>query len=184
LERGEGPYDAIVLMGPPGSGKSFLGNDLSRRGITSFVELEPILRQRFGTGEAFRARIREAGALLVRSYREQLARSALPVAFESTGVSDRAILEELMRDHRVGLARVKTARAICVARVVSRPAGANINETADRELVGRLYDRWTREIAPTYRFDLEVDGTDVEAAALSLRAFLEKGWRPSGPRTP
>jgi hypothetical protein len=171
-------------MGPPGSGKSFLGKRLSERKIASFVELEPVLRLRFGTGEAFRARIREAGAFLVRSYREQLARSALPVAFESTGVSDRAILEELMRDHRVGLARVKTARAICVERVVSRPAGANINETADRELVGRFYDLWSEKIAPAWRFDLEVDGTDVEAAAASLRAFLETEGPASGSRTP
>jgi hypothetical protein len=161
-------------MGPPGSGKSFLGNYLAERAIASYVELEPVLRQRFGTGDAFRARISEVGAFLMRSYLEQLAAAALPVAFESTGVSDRPILEQLMRDYRVAYVWVNASRAICMERVVSRATGANVSETADRELVGRFYDLWHRKVAPTFRFDLEVDGTNVEGATNSLRAFLDK----------
>ncbi|MBI1818615.1 MAG: hypothetical protein HYR72_26820 [Deltaproteobacteria bacterium] len=160
-------------MGPPGSGKSFLGRYLSQQAIMSYVELEPILRKRFGTGEEFRAQIQEVGAFLVRSYRDQLARSVLPVAIESTGVSDRPIVERLMRDHRVAIVRVKADRAVCVDRVVSRPSGKNISETADREVVGRFYDLWLEKVAPTFSFDLEVDGTDAEAAANSIRAFLD-----------
>jgi hypothetical protein len=131
-------FDAIILMGPPGSGKSFLGRHLSRHAIASYVELEPVLRQTFGTGEVFRARIHEVGAFLMRSYREQLSRATLPVAFESTGVSDRIILEQLMRDHRVAVARVRADRSVCMDRVVSRPIGTNISETTDRDLGRRL----------------------------------------------
>jgi hypothetical protein len=105
--------------------------------------------------------------------RDQLARSVLPVAFESTGVSDRTILHRLMRDHRLAVVRVKADRAVCVDRVVSRPSGKNISETADRDVVGRFYDLWLEKVAPTFRFDLDVDGTDVEAAANSIRTFLD-----------
>ena len=38
-------YEAIVLMGPPGSGKSFLGNHLASQGMVSYLELEPFLRR-------------------------------------------------------------------------------------------------------------------------------------------
>jgi adenylate kinase family enzyme len=166
------PCDAVVLLGPPGSGKSFLGNRLAECAIASYVEVEPILRERFGAGAAFQARIREAGAFIVDFYREQLACAARPVAFESTGVVDRPLLQRLARDHSVAFVRVNAPRATCVERVVSRPSGANIASTTDRELVGRFWDRWNREIAPAFDFDLEVDGTDVEAATTSLRAFL------------
>lgn len=59
-----GRFDAIVLMGPPGSGKSHLGRVLQERGIGSYRELEPLLRETFGSGREFNARIREAGAFV------------------------------------------------------------------------------------------------------------------------
>jgi hypothetical protein len=160
-------------MGPPGCGKSFLGNRLARQGIASYLELEPILRERFGTGDEFRARILEVGAFLVRSYRDQLARSVLPVAFESTGITDRPILEQLMRRHRVSLVRVQVDRSVCVDRVISRPREKNISASTDRDLIGRFVDLWVEKVAPTYRFDLEVDGADADAAADAIRAFLD-----------
>lgn len=167
-----GVCEAILLMGPPGSGKSFLGSYLDSQGIASYVELEPALREEFGQGEEFRARIQEVGAFLVRSYRDQLARSTLPVAIESTGLADRPILEQLMREHRVAIAHVKVDRSVCVERVVSRPAGKNISQSTDRDLVGRFYDMWMKTLRPSYDFDLEVDGADLHAAAATIRDFL------------
>jgi hypothetical protein len=165
-------FDAVLLLGPAGSGKSFLGRRLNEREVASYVELEPILRARFGTGEAFRARLREVGAFMLGSYREQLRSSALPVAIESAGVMDRSIVELLLREHRVATVLVRTPRHVCAERVVARPAGGNISATADRELVGRFYDIWFAKVAPSYRFDLEVDGADADAAVEAIRAFL------------
>ena len=46
--------DALILSGPPGLGKSFLGNRLAREGIAEYQQVEPALclerllsRQRF-----------------------------------------------------------------------------------------------------------------------------------------
>ena len=64
-------YDALVLTGPPGSEKSFLGRCLLRQAIVSYVELEPIPQERFGSGEQVRAQIRGFGAFVVRSCRDQ-----------------------------------------------------------------------------------------------------------------
>jgi predicted ATPase len=41
--------DVLLLMGPPGSGKSYLGNQLNARGVISYTELEPMLMETFGT---------------------------------------------------------------------------------------------------------------------------------------
>ena len=56
--------DVIVLMGPPGSGKSFLCNELNARGIASYRELEPLIRKRFGDEDEMKERLREVGAFV------------------------------------------------------------------------------------------------------------------------
>ena len=159
-------------MGPPGSDKSFLGTRLARDGVVSYLELEPLLREMFGAEDAFLANKRGALEFIVRSYRDQLAASERPVAIETTGVSDRPILEQLARERQIAIAHVKADRDVCVDRVVSRPVGRNISATTDRERVGRFWDLWHERIAPTYRFDLVLDGQDVEAATAAVRRFL------------
>lgn len=134
--------------------------------------MEPILRERFGSGDAFQARLEEAGAFLAAAYRDQLAGSRLPVALESTGVMDRALLDALAREHRLARVRVRTARALCIERVVSRSGDENIARSTDHGRVGRFHDLWLERIAPSYSFDLEVDGADAAAAADAILAFL------------
>ena len=41
-------YDVIVVMEPPGTDKSFLGNQPNVRGVASYQELEPLLRTEAG----------------------------------------------------------------------------------------------------------------------------------------
>lgn len=118
-------YDVITLMGPPGSGKSFLGKRLRESGVASYQELEPLLRDKFGSGEAFQARIREAGTYVWESYREQLRESELTVTIESAGVLDRPILENMQRHYRVAFVHVRTDRSVCIDRVAGRAADAN-----------------------------------------------------------
>jgi hypothetical protein len=133
--------------------------------------MEPILAERFGRGETFEARLAEVGAFLWRSYLE-LATSALPVAFESTGVSDRSLLDALCRSRRVAFVRVETPRGTCVERVLDRGASRNVSSADDPERVGRFYDLWCERVAPTLRFDATVDGTDVASAARTIREML------------
>jgi dephospho-CoA kinase len=165
-------YDAIVLMGPPGSGKSFLGRRLHQRGVVSYRELEPLLRERFGRGPDFESRLREVAVFIWGSYREQLSKSALPVAFESAGVADRPLLERLQSEYRVGLVLVRADRSLCVDRVIARPPGKNISHTTDRDALARHYDLWREKIQPSYDFVLTVDGGDAESAVTAIRDLL------------
>ena len=143
-------------MGPPGSGKSFLGCELAEQGVAAFIE----------------AHIAEVDELLWRSYCEQIRESELVVALESNGVSHRNLLEDLQGSYRVALVHVDAARELCIARVVTRALERNTQPATDRETVGRFYDAWRAQIAPTYAFDLAVDGADVDHASAGIRSLL------------
>jgi adenylate kinase family enzyme len=167
-----GRYAALLLIGPPGSGKTFLGRRLAECGVAAFTEIEPLLRERFGGGDAFEARLREAGEFVWRSYQAQLRSAEGPVAFESAGVTDRVLLERLAREHRIAFVHVRTPRALCVERVVSRSGERNIHRTTDGERIGRHYDLWQEKVEPSFRFDLRVDGDDADGAVAAIRELL------------
>ena len=42
-------FDVVILMGPPGTGKSYLGNRLRERGVASYLEIEPLIVEEFGS---------------------------------------------------------------------------------------------------------------------------------------
>jgi hypothetical protein len=168
-------FDALVLMGPAGSGKSHLGAVLHERGIARFRELEPLLREKFGSGPAFGARIREAGAFVWDSYQEQLRQTGPAPVFGSAGIDDRPLLERLQRNHSIGFVHVDTPPELCVERVVSRPPEGNINHTTDRERMRRYMDLWRAKIFPMYDYALTVSGDDVESACRAIRELLGGG---------
>jgi predicted kinase len=168
--------DALVLMGPPGSGKSFLGRRLRQSGVASYVELEPILVDRFGQGAEFASNKQAALELISQSYTRQLESGEELVVFESTGISDRSVLESLMQRYTIEIVKICTPKDVCLSRIASRKHGSNL--TNDRETNARLYDYWYDVIEPTYAFSCEVDGTDAEAAVSRMReAYL--GLRPA-----
>lgn len=166
--------DAIVLLGPPGSGKSFLGAALSARGLARYEELEPELRARFGSGAEFAARKADALAFIEARLRGQLAAGeqagAPPVAIQSTGLSDREILLRLGEEYRLLYARLNTPRDVCVARVESRQQNLNLNN--DPDYAARFHDYWQAEVAPHWSFDVELSGLDAVEDLAAVAAAL------------
>ena len=63
-------FDIVVLMGPPGTGKSYLGNRLRERGVASYLEIEPLIVAKFGSD--LESQAAEVGAYLWDSYKQQL----------------------------------------------------------------------------------------------------------------
>lgn len=166
------PPESIVLMGPFGAGKSFLGRRLRERGIADYVELEPVVHERFGSEEGFD--VEAASAFIRQHYFERLESGRGPFAFESTGVTQRPLLREVTRRFRVALVRVRTPKATCLARVAARHSVERVEaEIANAE---RFFERWEHEIAPTYVFAVEVSGTNAESATRQIAALLD----PSG----
>jgi len=161
--------DAIILMGSFGSGKSYLGRRLGAEGIAAYIELEPVIYDLFGKGDAFN--LEEATKYLRQSYYDQLSGQGL-VAFESTGVVQRPLLLEIMEKYEIGLVHVVTAKDICLERVANR--NLDSNNPIDLSKAAEFFDYWNNEIAPTYSFALEVDGTDEKPAIQLIRMLIQK----------
>jgi shikimate kinase len=162
---------AIILIGPPGSGKSYLGRYLADLGIAHYTELEPILVRRFGRGTQFAQNKQAALAFLQEQYHQELGNTRQVVVLESTGLSDRPIIEEIARQYRCLFVRVDTTKDVCIKRVAHREHDRNISN--DVEFAQTFYDFWQREIAPSFTFDVVVTGENVEEAIKQIRNALK-----------
>lgn len=159
--------DGIILMGPFGSGKSYLGNRLRSEGIADYTELEPIVYELFGEGDEFDL---ESATKYIRAhYHNTLSASQRLVVFESTGVVQRPLLLEVMEIYKIALVRVSTPKEICLEHVSRR--NLNTKRPVALPIAAEFFDYWTNEIAPTYHFALEVDGTDEYTAIQKIRVL-------------
>lgn len=165
MKQDKQPFAGIILMGPFGSGKSYLGRQLNERGVARYTELEPIIYDLFSDGDDFD--LKGATAYIRQHYQEQLTANLGLVAFESTGVVQRPLLLEMISRYRIALVRVCTPKVVCLQRVAQR------NQTAKRPLdidkADQFFNYWTEEIAPTYEFALEVDGTEADKAVEAIQ---------------
>jgi dephospho-CoA kinase len=161
--------DAIILMGPFGAGKSYLGKLLRAEGIADYIELEPIVYKLFGKGSDLDV---EPATKYIRDYYHGTLSSAqMLVAFESTGVVQRPLLLEVTEKYEIALVRVCTPKEICLERVAKR----NLSSKRPMKLstAAEFFDFWTNEIAPAYHFALKVDGVDECAAIQEIRMFVQ-----------
>jgi len=157
----------LVLLGPPGSGKTHLGERLCATLGLSFEDEEAAWVRRYGSRQTFLGSKPDALAEREQQIRARVESSTAPLVIESTGVSDQPVLESLARDFRVLLVKVIAARDTCVERVGSRPRGRHLNNAPDD--AGRFHDFWMREIEPRYAFDLEL-ATDARAESDLVQA--------------
>ena len=160
----------VVLMGPFGCGKTHLGRRLADEGIAEYEELEPIVYERFGRGFGFDV---AAASLFLRDYYfGKLSGADGVTAFESTGVTQRPLLLEVIDVFPVALVRVNTPKEVCMARVAARNVGREIQIKPSR--CSDFFDFWTEEVALGYDFDLEVDGMSPVDAVQAVRDFVRR----------
>lgn len=161
----------IALVGPPGSGKTYLGRLLGSSLGYDFPETEKLLLDRYGSRELFLKHKAAALTELERELRSRAESSAVPVVIEATGLSDGPMLKRFGRDLPLRLVKVYAPRDLCIARVQSRERGRNLSNDPDE--TSKFHDFWLREVAPRYEFDLSVvnDGTS-DSRILSAVAAL------------
>lgn len=160
--------DGLILMGPFGAGKSYLGKLLCMQNIARYTDLEPIIYERFSNGDEFD--LEGATHFLRNHYYEQLSSDRGLVAFESTGVVQRPLLLEIIEAFQVALVKVHTPRSVCLQRVNQR--NQNSNHPINLDKAAEFFDYWCNEVAPTYEFALEIDGTDADAALRNIRELI------------
>ncbi len=160
--------DGIILMGPFGSGKSYLGRRLHKEGIAQFTDLEPIVYDLFSNEDDLD--IERATKYIRTHYFDTLSAKQGLAAFESTGVVQRPLLLEVLNTFQVALVRVCTPKEICLERIAQR--NLKSQRPVELENATNFYDYWTEEIAPTYQFTLEVDGLDAQAATQAIKSLI------------
>jgi AAA domain len=165
----------VVLLGPPGSGKSTIGGALGRVGFR-WREWESYILDRWKTRENFVKNKSAALPDLQREIHTWISIDGADPIFETTGLSDASFLEELERDGRCLVVRLDVSEDEALRRVKSRPQGKHL--TDDVELNRAVWQAFEQNVMPYRRYDLVINTEKTSPAAaveLILAAHASNG---------
>ncbi|MBI5510409.1 MAG: shikimate kinase [Deltaproteobacteria bacterium] len=164
----------VVLVGPKGSGKTFIGTLAGKELGLPFLRVEPIFLENIRgsrlTGDALDAE----GYAKVGVAVDAALCTESGLVIESTGAATAfpGFLETLRSKYEVLLVAIRAPLAVCLARVRGRDQSAHIPVSDDR--VGEINDRAARVELP---WDLEIDNSQpapAEVIVARLRELLAR----------
>lgn len=144
----------VILLGPPGSGKTSVGEELARRGM-AWRDVEAELQRRWGSRERFLERKAEALAQLHEEVLGWIGGVDVPAVVESTGLSDAPLLDEIERAHDCLVVRLEVSERAALARVAAREPGRHL--TDDPRHVEPVRRAFEELVVPTRRVHLVLD---------------------------
>ena len=160
-----------MLLGPPGSGKSTIGEVLASRGWR-WRDWEGVLLQQWGSRDAFVENKETALPALHEDVRRWLSSDATTAVLETTGLSDAALLDELDAAGEAFFVRLDVPEAEAIRRVSARERGRHLTDDPD---LNRAVWRAFRERGADRRVDLVIDTavTSPQTAAAAIEAALD-----------
>lgn len=163
--------DVVVLLGPPGSGKSAIGEHLGRRGLR-WHDWESTIVQRWCSRETFIANKAEALPALHEEILEWIASDHAVAIFETTGLSDAPLLSILEGSGNALVVRLDVSEAEALRRVRDRQQGRHLTDDVD---ANRAVWRAFREHVLTRSVDLVIDTQvqSVDSSADTIMRHLE-----------
>jgi shikimate kinase len=160
----------IVLVGPPGSGKTAVGRALGDLGYW-FEDREAMLVARYGSVDHFRLRKTEAVALIHEDFLAALPAEPRPWVYESTALTEGDWVRRLRREFGGFVVRLEVALDVASGRVSARNPDANLaSEASAAEFLWHACAAAYKEM----EFDLVTrsgDSTPAEIAATIDAAF-------------
>lgn len=141
----------ILLLGPKGSGKTYIGYLLQRERNIPFLRVEDIARKvQKGRAVEASAYLSDVFAVIEKGVRQEISHHP-HLIFESTGLTEYfdQMLDNLRRDFQVTLIRIRTKPDLCLERVKTRDQSIHIN----------VSDEQVNEInAAVVKKEIKVDG--------------------------
>ena len=159
------PKSIFILIGPKGSGKSFIGRLIEKRFQIHFIPVEQALLNfksddKLKDEEYHAAVYQRIEALILAGIAEHSS-----VSFESTGISHHfdQLLAKLKTQHHVVLIRVQADDAICISRISSRDQSQHIPLKESEILMVNELSR-----KRDFDFDLSINNNQNNADAIEL----------------
>lgn len=146
--------EVIVLLGPPGSGKTTVGAELGRRGFR-WREWELAILERWHSRENFLVHKAETMPLLheeIRAWCRELGGTAV---FETTGLSDAPLIDGFEHDGVCFVVRLDVSERTAVARVAMRESGRHLAD--DLEAARRVWSAFQTVVLSERSVHLAVD---------------------------
>lgn len=166
------PKTVIVLVGPKGSGKTFIGQLASEALALRFLRVEPIFLENMRRSRLTGVAQEAEGYREVRARVDAALRAEPRVVIESTGASTAfpAFLDALRSAYEVKLVAIRAPLDRCLERVRTRDRTDHIPVSDDR-----VEEINARAVAVALPWDLEIDNggpAPAETILRQLRAVL------------
>jgi adenylate kinase family enzyme len=144
----------VVLLGPPGSGKSTVGAALGRLGLR-WREWEATILERWGSRADFVAQKPIALPWLHEEIICWIDSAEVLAAIETTGLSDAPLLDRLDSRCSAFVVRLDVTEAVAMSRVEERPRKQHL--TDDIESSRAIWRAFYKVVAPSRRVDVSID---------------------------
>lgn len=157
-----------VLIGPKGSGKTYIGSLLEKEIGLKFLSVEKLGLANIPKSKLKGEKLIQEGFHQEEAAIDEILKTHNAVSFESTGVHPylHNVLVRLRGKFNVKLIRIYAPLEICYERVKSRDQNAHIH--VSDELLKKINDNAVRA---NFDWDLELDNSDKLTALEIVRAF-------------
>lgn len=152
----------IILLGPPGSGKTVIGTELSAQYGFRFRDYEAFLVEKYGPLELFVNHKKQAVKEVHEAILASISEVGPPVVLETTALSERKFIDDLIKTYTAFTVLLEVAAETALDRILERPRGRNLSNDPG---TNRLIIERFAEAHGERQVDLRINTEDVSVVS-------------------